>query len=94
MNAMNDTDTLTPGAAAAGEPAAQPSLSASLWIAWFSVREMARRKRLISLALINLLPVLVVAAIRIWFPPLMPSSERSATVRWPRCFRPVSPLAI
>jgi ABC-2 type transport system permease protein len=29
---------------------------------------MARRKRLISLALINLLPVLVVGAIRIWFP--------------------------
>jgi len=68
MNAMNDTKAIHPGPAVTGEPAAQPSLGAILWIAWFSVREMARRKRLISLALINLLPVLVVAAIRIWFP--------------------------
>jgi ABC-2 type transport system permease protein len=68
MNAMNDTKAIHPSPAVSGEPAAQPSLGAILWIAWFSVREMARRKRLISLALINLLPVLVVAAIRIWFP--------------------------
>jgi ABC-type transport system involved in multi-copper enzyme maturation permease subunit len=39
-----------------------------LWLALFSVREMSRRRRLISLALINLLPVLVVAVVRIWFP--------------------------
>lgn len=44
------------------------SPGAILWIAWFSVREMARRRRLVSLALINLLPVLVVLAVRIWFP--------------------------
>ena len=49
-------------------PAPLPSWGAILWIAWFSFREMARRRRLISLGLINLLPVLVVASIRIWFP--------------------------
>jgi ABC-2 type transport system permease protein len=68
MNDMNESKAFHPGPVSTGEPAAQPSLSAILWIAWFSVREMARRKRLISLALINLLPVLVVGAIRIWFP--------------------------
>lgn len=52
--------------AAAAKPL--PSVQAALWIAWFSLREMARRRRLISLGLINLLPVLVVATIRIWFP--------------------------
>lgn len=46
----------------------QGSVSAAAWLAWFSLREMARRRRLVSLVLINLLPVLVVAAIRIWFP--------------------------
>lgn len=49
-------------------PTPLPSVRAVLWIAWFSLREMARRRRLISLGLINLLPVLVVAVIRIWFP--------------------------
>ena len=49
-------------------PSPLPSVQAALWIAWFSLREMARRRRLISLGLINLLPVLVVATIRIWFP--------------------------
>lgn len=44
------------------------SLRAAGWLAWFSLREMARRRRLVALVLINLLPVLVVAAIRIWFP--------------------------
>ena len=48
-------------------PRPLPSLSAVFWIAWFSFREMSRRRRLISLALINLLPVLVVLAVRIWF---------------------------
>lgn len=48
-------------------PQPLPTLGAILWLAWFSVREMARRRRLVSLALINLLPVLVVAAVRIWF---------------------------
>ncbi len=68
MSDMNDTKALSPVPSSAGEPAALPSLGAILWIAWFSVREMARRKRLISLALINMLPVLVVLAIRIWYP--------------------------
>ncbi|MCB1182078.1 ABC transporter permease subunit [bacterium] len=45
-----------------------PSLTAVSWLAWFSFREMSRRKRLLSLAAINLLPVLVVLSIRIWFP--------------------------
>lgn len=49
-------------------PTPLPSGRAVLWLALFSVREMSRRRRLISLALINLLPVLVVAVVRIWFP--------------------------
>ncbi len=44
-----------------------PNLTAMLWIAWFSLREMSRRRRLISLAAINLLPVAMVLIIRIWF---------------------------
>lgn len=43
------------------------SLAAAGWLAWFSVREMARRRRLIALGLINLLPVLVVLAARLWW---------------------------
>jgi ABC-2 type transport system permease protein len=48
-------------------PKPLPSLGAVSWIAWFSLREMSRRRRLLSLGAINLLPVLVVLAIRIWF---------------------------
>lgn len=64
---MNDVTT----AAASPPPAAAstvplPSLSAILWLAWFSFREMVRRKRLFGLAAINLIPVLVVLAVRIW----------------------------
>ncbi len=47
---------------------AEGSLKAAAWLAWFSLREMARRRRLVALVLMNLVPVLVVAAIRIWFP--------------------------
>lgn len=65
---MQTDPTAQPRTTAAGVPAPLPSLGAILWLAWFSVREMARRRRLVSLALINLLPVLVVAAVRIWFP--------------------------
>ncbi len=61
---MTETTANTPAAV----PAPLPSVRAVLWIAWFSLREMARRRRLISLGLINLLPVLVVAVIRVWFP--------------------------
>lgn len=49
------------------EPKPLPSVSAVIWIAWFSFREMSRRRRLISLGLISLLPVLVVLAIRLWY---------------------------
>jgi ABC-2 family transporter protein len=45
-----------------------PNPRAILWIAWFALREMSRRRRLISLGAINLLPVIAVAIIRIWFP--------------------------
>lgn len=64
---MNDTT--TEAAATKAAPASTvplPSLSAILWLAWFSFREMVRRKRLFGLAAINLIPVLVVLAIRIW----------------------------
>lgn len=49
------------------EPAPLASGRAVFWIAWFSFREMVRRRRLISLSLISLLPVLAVLAIRIWY---------------------------
>lgn len=64
---MSETNTARPDALL---PAAAPlpSLQAVLWLAWFSFREMSRRRRLFSLGLINLLPVLVVLSIRIWFP--------------------------
>ncbi len=48
-------------------PTPLPSVRAVGWIAWFSLREMIRRRRLVSLGLINLLPVLVVLAVKIWF---------------------------
>ena len=67
MTAMNDAQTKTPVAAPVGaDPHPLPSLAAILWLAWFSFREMVRRKRLFGLAAINLVPVLVVLAIRIW----------------------------
>ncbi len=49
------------------DPTALPSVGAVLWICWFSLREMSRRRRLFSLGAISMLPVLVVLAIRIWF---------------------------
>ncbi|HPF70708.1 MAG TPA: ABC transporter permease [Candidatus Krumholzibacteria bacterium] len=52
----------------AGEPAPLPNLQAIAWLAWYSMREMARRRRLIALLAINMLPVLVVAIVRIWYP--------------------------
>lgn len=51
-----------------GEARPEGSLKAVGWLAWYSIREMARRRRLVALVLMNLVPVLVVAAIRIWFP--------------------------
>lgn len=66
---MTETVKTEPAAAVppGEQPATLPSLQAILWLAWFSVREMFRRRRIFSLAAINLLPVLVVLAIRIWF---------------------------
>ena len=66
MNDMNQTNAMSPASAAKGGPDPQPTLPTILWIAWFSGREMARRKWLLSLAMINLLPVLVVGAVRLW----------------------------
>ncbi len=62
---MQMSEQVTSGISAPPQPL--PSLRAILWLAWFSFREMSRRKRLLSLAAINLLPVMVVLAIRIWF---------------------------
>ncbi len=71
MNEANQTSTPISTVATHGGlsmPAPLPSLTAIHWIAWFSFREMVRRRWIFSLGLINLLPVLVVGAIRIWFP--------------------------
>ena len=51
---------------ASGLPPPLPSLPAAAWIAWYSFREMARRRRLISLGLIMALPVMVVVVARLW----------------------------
>ncbi len=68
MNEQATTSTGDVTRPPSGESRPLPSLNAILWIAWFSFREMSRRKRLVSLGLINLLPVLMVLAIRIWLP--------------------------
>jgi len=60
--------TTTTATASSAETSALPSGGAILWLAWFSVREMLRRRRILSLALINLIPVLLVLAIRVWLP--------------------------
>ncbi len=62
-NGSHSTASPDPGRA----PEPLPSHGAVAWIALYSLREMARRKRLVSLGLINLLPVLVVLAVRLWF---------------------------
>jgi len=76
---VNETVTTIPKSTAA-EPRALPSLPAALWIAWFSMREMARRRRLVSLGLLNLLPVLAVLAVRIFFreEPVTPHQQLAA----------------
>jgi hypothetical protein len=64
---MNDQQTIaSPTTSTGGAPKPLPSLGAILWLAWFSFREMVRRKRLFGLSAINLIPVLVVLAVRIW----------------------------
>jgi hypothetical protein len=67
---MNETNRSNVGAvqAPSASVAPLPSLTALLWIAWFSLREMSRRRRLISLGAINLLPVIGVLAIRLLYP--------------------------
>ncbi len=62
---MTENRALSP--AADHGPAPLSSVRAVGWIAWFSLREMVRRRRLVSLGLINLLPVMVVLAVKIWF---------------------------
>ncbi len=65
---MQQNDSLSPARSRHDRaPDPLPSPGAVAWIAWYSLREMARRKRLVSLGLINLLPVLVVLAVRLWF---------------------------
>ncbi|MFO7654854.1 MAG: ABC transporter permease subunit [Candidatus Krumholzibacteriia bacterium] len=60
----------------AGDPTGDPagrvpspvaSGTAAFWLAWYSFRELSRRRRLISLAFIASLPVLLVVALRIWY---------------------------
>jgi hypothetical protein len=51
---------------AAGLPPPLPSIPAAAWIAWYSFRELARRRRLIFLGLMMALPVLVVVVARLW----------------------------
>lgn len=62
---------MTPATQATARPAdevrPQRSLPAAGWLAWYSLREMIRRRRLVALGLICLLPVLMVLAVRIWF---------------------------
>ena len=63
---MNQTDAMKVPDRAPAPTTPQPNIPTILWIAWFTGREMARRKWLLSLAMINLLPVMVVAAVRLW----------------------------
>jgi ABC-type transport system involved in multi-copper enzyme maturation permease subunit len=64
---MTETSMKAPAATPhTGDPQPLPSMGAVLWLAWFSFREMVRRKRLFGLSAINLIPVLVVLSIRIW----------------------------
>lgn len=53
----------SPGGAAAEAPL--PLLTAAFWIAWFSYREMARRRRLLAVGAAMLLPVVVSVAWRL-----------------------------
>lgn len=63
--AAHPADPMT-GYAAGDLPPPLPSLPAAAAIAWYSFREMVRRRRLISLGLIMVLPVLVVVVARLW----------------------------
>ncbi len=65
---MTAEGTTTTAATAAGPSAERPLPlgPAAGWIAWFSFREMVRRRRLLLLSLVVLLPVAVAAAWRIW----------------------------
>ncbi len=49
-------------------PQPVPSLPAALIIAGYAFREMARRRRLVSLGLLMLVPVLLLLAVRLWYP--------------------------
>lgn len=64
---MNDAAT-RPTSQAPGGYDPLPTVRAAYWLALFSFREMVRRKRIFALSLLNLIPVLVVLAVRIWYP--------------------------
>lgn len=49
-------------------PTPVPSVPAALIIAGYAVREMARRRRLVSLGLLMFVPVLLLLAVRLWYP--------------------------
>jgi hypothetical protein len=49
-------------------PAPVPSVPAALIIAGYAFREMARRRRLVSLGLLMFVPVLLLLAVRLWYP--------------------------
>jgi hypothetical protein len=69
---MSMSQTNPSGVSAVGAPsqtvAPLSTITSMLWIALYSLREMSRRRRLISLGAINLLPVLGVLVIRLWYP--------------------------
>ncbi len=62
------SDTSPRNATAPAAPAAMPSLPAIAIIAFYAVREMARRRRLVSLSLLMLVPVALLLAARLWLP--------------------------
>src|SRR5210317_1576332 len=86
------SDTTSSSVSAVGTPSALvsplSSVTAILWIAWFSLREMSRRKRLLSLGAINLLPVIVVLIIRIWYPDQGGTSQLQLSVLTHEVFVP------
>jgi hypothetical protein len=49
-------------------PPPVPSVPAALIIAGYAFREMARRRRLVSLGLLMFVPVLMLLAVRLWYP--------------------------
>ncbi len=66
---MNPTPgTTSPGPAVGGAPPPLADAVAILAVAAATWRELARRKRLLSLALLLMLPVLLLIAVKFWYP--------------------------